>query len=174
MSHRGGGTRVQGESTDHQWPIICPLQRERQPPCLICKSVFASNTVYGDEVRNTTQQHVTVHIVMMTYYCAKMSTPPVSTPYRRYNDGQWLTYVTEATQSGNHKQYCSTHNIEYKTFKRKYAEYKQADNKENWSTKSKRRYRHRVFTDSTEKQAHQMLNGKSSMMIHRYVLTEVI
>ena len=99
--------------------------RERQSACLICISVFASNTVYGDEARNTTQQHVTVHIVMMTCYCANMSTPPVPVPYRRYNDGQWLTYVTEAIQSGNHKQYCSTHNIEYRSFKRKYAEYNQ-------------------------------------------------
>ena len=46
-----------------------------------------------------------------------------------------------------------THNIPYTTFKRKYIDYKQANSKENWSPNSKRRYRHRVFTDSTEKAA---------------------
>ena len=82
-----------------------------------------------------------------------MSAPPVPKPHNRYSDNMWNTYITEAIQSGNHKQYCRTHNINYKTFNRKHTEYKQSDDKENWSPKSKRRYRHRVFTDSTEKQA---------------------
>lgn len=83
-----------------------------------------------------------------------MSAPVVPTPYRTYADNMWRTYITEAIQSGNHKQYCEQHNIAYRTFKRKYAEYKQCENTENLSPKSKRRYSHRVFTDSTEKQAH--------------------
>ena len=56
-------------------------------------------------------------------------------------------------QSSNHKQYCTQNHIPYRTFKRKYSVYKNANNKENWSPNNKRRHRHRVFTDSTEKQA---------------------
>ena len=36
-------------------------------------------------------------------------------------------------------------------------DYKKANNKENWSPNSKRRYNHRVFTDSTEKAAVEQL-----------------
>ena len=69
----------------------------------------------------------------------------------------WNTYITEAIQSGNHQQYCTEHNFPYRTFKRKYSDYKKANNKENWSPNSKRRYNHRVFTDSTEKAAVEQL-----------------
>ena len=82
-----------------------------------------------------------------------MSAPSVPSPRRSYSDAMWKTYITEAIQSGNHQQYCTEHNIPYRTFKRKYSDYKKANNKENWSPNSKRRYRHRVFTDSTEKAA---------------------
>ena len=90
---------------------------------------------------------------MHTYNLFTMSAPPVPHHRSNYNDSMWNTYITEAIQSGNHKQYCKAHNINYKTFNRKYTEYKQSNDKQNWSPKSKRRYRHRVFTDSTEKQA---------------------
>ena len=43
--------------------------------------------------------------------------------------------------------------IPYPTFRDWYTEYQQSANKENWSPKSKKRLRHRVFTDSTEKAA---------------------
>ena len=86
-----------------------------------------------------------------------MSAPSVPSPRRSYSDTMWNTYITEAIQSGNHKQYCTQHNIPYTTFKRKYNDYKKANNKENWSPNSKRRYRHRVFTDSTEKAAVEQL-----------------
>ncbi len=82
-----------------------------------------------------------------------MSAPAVPSPRRSYNDAMWNTYITEAIQSGNHKQYCTDKNIPYRTFNTKYSQYKQSNDKENWSPKSRRRYRHRVFTDSTEKQA---------------------
>ena len=82
-----------------------------------------------------------------------MSASTVPSPRRSYNDAMWGTYITEAIQSSNHKQYCTEHNIPYTTFRNKFSEYKQSTNKENWSPTSKHRHRHRVFTDSTEKQA---------------------
>ena len=82
-----------------------------------------------------------------------MSAPSVPSPRRSYSDAMWNTYITEAIQSGNHKQYCTQHNIPYTTFMKKHRQYKQASDKENWSPTSKRRYNNRVFTDSTEKAA---------------------
>ena len=82
-----------------------------------------------------------------------MSAPSVPSPRRSYSDAMWNTYITEAIQSGNHKQYCTAKNIPYRTFNNKYKEYQQCTNNENWLPRSKRRYNHRVFTDSTEKQA---------------------
>ena len=55
--------------------VLC----ERGSPLVLFVNQYLPPIVYGDEARNTTQQHVTVHIVMMTYYCANMSTPPVPT-----------------------------------------------------------------------------------------------
>ena len=86
-----------------------------------------------------------------------MSAPSVPSPRRSYSDAMWNTYITEAIQSGNHQQYCIEHNIPFTTFKRKYSDYKKANNKENWSPNSKCRYNHRVFTDSTEKAAVEQL-----------------
>ena len=86
-----------------------------------------------------------------------MSVPSVPSPRRSYGDAMWNTYITEATQSGNHKLYCTQHDIPNRTFKRKYSEYKQSTDKENWSPISNRRNRHRVFTDSTEKAAVEQL-----------------
>ena len=86
-----------------------------------------------------------------------MSAPSVPSPRRSYSDAMWNTYITEAIQSGNHQQYCTEHNIPYRTSKRKYSDYKKANNKENWSPNSKCRYNHRVFTDSTEKAAVEQL-----------------
>ena len=74
-----------------------------------------------------------------------MSAPTVSSPRRSYSDAMWKTYITEAIQSGNHKQYCKEHNIPYTTFRNKHSEYTQSADKENWSLNSKRRYSHRVF-----------------------------
>ena len=68
-----------------------------------------------------------------------MSAPAVSSPRRSYCDAMWNTYITEAIQLGNHQQYCTELNIPYRTFNRKYDEYKQSNDKENWSTNSKRR-----------------------------------
>ena len=82
-----------------------------------------------------------------------MSAPAVPSPRRSYSDAMWNTYITEAIQSGNHKQYCIEHNIPYTTFINKFRLYKQANDKQNWLSNSKRRYSHRVFTDSTEQQA---------------------
>ena len=86
-----------------------------------------------------------------------MSAPVVASPRQSYSDAMWKTYITEAIQSGNHIQYCTQHNIPYTTFKHKYSDYKHANNKEDWSSSSKRRHRHRVFTDSTEKAAVEQL-----------------
>ena len=75
---------------------------------------------------------------------------------RRYNDKLgllWFTYITEAIQSGNVTQYCINKNIPYRTYQHKLAEYNKSEYKENWSPNSKRRYNHRVLTDSTEKAA---------------------
>ena len=97
-----------------------------------------------------------VHLAECSTYLltiSTMSTLSVPSPRRSYSDAMWHTYITEAIQSGNHKQYCTQHNIPYRTFNRKYDEFKQSINLENWSPKSKRRYNHRVFTDSTERQA---------------------
>ena len=60
-----------------------------------------------------------------------MSAPPVPHHRSNYSDSMWNTYITEAIQSGNHKQYCKAHNINYKTFNRKYTEYKQSNDKKN-------------------------------------------
>ena len=45
----------------------------------------------------------------------------------------------------------------YATYQQKLADYNKSEDKENWSPSSKRRYRHRVFTDSTEKAAVEQL-----------------
>ena len=39
---------------------------------------------------------------------------------RSYSDAMWNTYVTEAKQSGHHKQYCIEYNIPYTTFRKKH------------------------------------------------------
>ena len=67
------------------------------------------------------------------------------------------TYITETIQSGNATQYCTDKNIPYRTYKLKLADYNKSEDKENWSPSSKRRHRHRVFTDSTEKAAVEQL-----------------
>ena len=86
-----------------------------------------------------------------------MSSPRLSYRKRRYDDKLWSTYITEAMQSGNATQYCTDKNIPYRTYQQKLAEYNKSEDKENWSPSSKRRYRHRVFTDSTEKAAVEQL-----------------
>ena len=86
-----------------------------------------------------------------------MSSPRLSNRQHKYNDQLWSTYITEAIQSGNAKVYCANKNIPYATYKLKLAEYSKSEDKENWSTSSKRRYNHRVFTDSTEKAAVEQL-----------------
>ena len=75
----------------------------------------------------------------------------MSSPRRWYDDKLWSTYITEAVQSGNATQYCTDKNIPYRTYKLKLADYNKSEDKENWLPSSKRRYRHRVFADSTEK-----------------------
>ena len=82
-----------------------------------------------------------------------MSSPRLSNRRRKYDNRMWSTYITEAVQSGNAKQYCANKNIPYATYKEKLTEYNKSGDKENWSPNSKRRYSHRVFTDSTEKAA---------------------
>ena len=83
-----------------------------------------------------------------------MPEPPVSdrmitfSSFSQKDQSMWNTYITEAIQSGHHKQYCIEHNIPYTTFNNKYKEYQQCTNNENWSPNSKRRLNHRVFTDS--------------------------
>ena len=84
--------------------------------------------------------------------CSAMSSPRLSNRKRRYDDKLWSTYITEAIQSGNATQYCINKNMPYRTYQQKLAEYNKSEDKENWSPSSKRRYNHRVFTDSTEKQ----------------------
>ena len=74
-------------------------------------------------------------------------------PHRKISPAMWSTYISEAIQSGHHQKYCREHNILYRTFKYQLREYQQSHDQENWSPNSKRRYRHRVFTDSTEKAA---------------------
>ena len=53
----------------------------------------------------------------------------------------------------HHKAYCRDKNIPYNTFRHWKKEYDNSLDKENWSFNSKRRLRHRTFTDSTEKAA---------------------
>ena len=76
---------------------------------------------------------------------------------RRYDGKLWSTYITEAIQSGNATQYCTDKNIPYRAYQQKLAEYNKIEDKENWSPSSKRRYNHRVFADSTEKEAVEQL-----------------
>ena len=76
---------------------------------------------------------------------------------RRYDDKLWSAYITEAIRSGNATQYCTDKNIPCRTYRQKLAEYNKSEDKENWPPSSKRRYRHRVFTDSTEKAAVEQL-----------------
>ncbi len=61
-----------------------------------------------------------------------MSAPSVPSPRRSYSDAMWNIYITEAIQSGNHLQCCTQHNIPYTTFRKKFSEYKQSTDKENW------------------------------------------
>ena len=49
-------------------------------------------------------------------------------------------------------------NIPYSTYKQKLAQQNEKGDKENWSPNSNRRLSHRVFTDSTEKQAVEQLS----------------
>ena len=82
-----------------------------------------------------------------------MSTSACRSPYRKISPEMWSTYIGEAIQSGNHKKYCREHNLSYRTFNYQLRSYKQSVDKENWSPTSKRQLSHRVFTNSTEKQA---------------------
>ena len=65
----------------------------------------------------------------------------------------WSTYIGEAIQSDDHNKYCIEHNLSLTTFYNKLKLYKQSIDKESWSPTSRRRLSHRVFTDSTVKQA---------------------
>ena len=65
----------------------------------------------------------------------------------------WSTYIGEAIQSGNHRKYSMEHNLSYSTINDKSKLYRQLSDTQNWSSISSRRYSHRMFTDSTEKQA---------------------
>lgn len=57
------------------------------------------------------------------------------------------------------KQLCIVlKNIPYSTYKQKLAQQNEKGDKENWSPNSNRRLSHRVFTDSTEKQAVEQLS----------------
>ena len=89
--------------------------------------------------------------------CSAISSPRLSNRKRSYDDKLWSTYIAEAIQSGNATQYCINKNTPYRTYQQNLAEYNKIENKENWSPSSKRRYNHRVFTDSTEKAAVEQL-----------------
>ncbi len=89
-----------------------------------------------------------------------MSAPVCPSPCRKISAAMWSTYIGEAIQSGNHKKYCIEHNLSYRTFNDYYKLYKQSIDKENWSPRSKRRLSHRVFTDSTEKEAVEQFEQK--------------
>ena len=89
-----------------------------------------------------------------------MSEPRISNLQHKYDNRVWSTYITETIQSGNTKLNCVDKNIPYRTYKLKLVEYSKSEDKENWTTKSKRRYRYRVFTDSTEKAAVKQLIEK--------------
>ena len=74
--------------------------------------------------------------------------PPVRKKLRqRYTGVQKATYVSETFNA----RYCKSKNLAYDTFKRWLMECNQSDDKENYSSNSKRRLSHRVFTGSTEK-----------------------
>ena len=81
------------------------------------------------------------------------ATPRKRNSIRTYSDAEKSSYVAEAVQLGNHKQYCRDKNIPYSTFRDWYSEYQSSTDKENWSPTSKKFFAHRVFTDSTEKAA---------------------
>ena len=100
-----------------------------------------------------------------------MSSPRLSNRLRkrRYDDKLWSTYITEAIHSGNATQYCINKNIPYRTYQQRLAEYNKSEDKENWSLSSKRRYNHRVFTDSTEKAAVEQLT-EQYMISRKHVI----
>ena len=96
---------------------------------------------------------VVIQLTLHLFTCCIMSTPPVRSRNPSYDNVMLNTYITEAKQTSNMKQYCKQHNIVYSTFLNNLSEYNRSNDKENWSPKSKRKYSHRVLTDSTEKQA---------------------
>ena len=59
-----------------------------------------------------------------------------------YSDAMRNTYITEAIQSGNHKQYCADKNIPYAAFRKKQGQYNQVNDREIWSPNSQRRLIH--------------------------------
>ena len=86
-----------------------------------------------------------------------MSLLRLSNRKRKYGDQYRSTHITAAIQSGNAIQYCITKNMPYRTYQQKLTEYNKSEDKENWSPNSKLRYKHHVFTDSTEKAAVEQL-----------------
>ena len=86
-------------------------------------------------VHRTRIQHITVQVEYIVNVI-NMSATKAPSPYRKYDDSMWITYINEAIQSGNHKRYCEQHNIIYRAFQRKYQQYQQSSDKENWSPKS--------------------------------------
>ena len=67
-----------------------------------------------------------------------MSSPRKLNPIRTYTDAEESSYVAEAVQLGNHKQYCRDKNIPYSTFNDWYKQYQTSTDKENWSPISKK------------------------------------
>ena len=94
-----------------------------------------------------------------------MSSPRKRNPIRTYTDAEKSSYVAEAVQLGNHKQYCRDKNIPYSTFNDWYKQYQTSTDKENWSPISKKYLRHRVFTTQRK---NQWLNGGKPITIKIY------
>ena len=75
-------------------------------------------------------------------------TPVYESSYRKISPEMWSTYIGEAIQSGHHRKYCMKHNLSLTTHSMT-----NSNCINNLLTRGTGRLSHRVFTDSTEKQA---------------------
>lgn len=74
-----------------------------------------------------------------------MSSPRKRNPISTYTGAEKSSYVAEAVQLGNHKQYCRDKNIPYSTFNDWYKQYQTSTDKENWSPISKKNLCHLIM-----------------------------
>lgn len=106
------------------------------------------------QLRDLVQSAATISSSSIYPSSTESTTAAVKHRYRKYNNALWRTYIREALQSGNHREYCRVHNIPYSTFKDKHKLYRESINPDTWQpTNEARKYNHRIFCDECEKQA---------------------